>query len=167
MTSKNKQLTGVAQDAALAGVSVLSVLFLALFVSLAYFLTLDKQIAQREAAVAQMLEENRQAQASQVQRQGSVAGYETEYVPYEPMGELDSVARSSEDVLGADDEVQSAGSRADAEGFDLEEGARQVIEDGVKYLFGPPMGVERAVEVDEMSEVEEVGVEEEVVDLSE
>lgn len=68
---------GPAQDGLLAMISVLSVMFLVLFVSCAYFLSLGATLAARDAATMAELQQMQQVQPAQ----GDVAGYETEYDP--------------------------------------------------------------------------------------
>lgn len=68
---------GPAHDGLLAMISVLSVMFLVLFVSCAYFLSLGSTIAARDAAT---LAELQQMQVDQPV-EGDVAGYEIEYEP--------------------------------------------------------------------------------------
>lgn len=68
---------GPAQDGILAMISVLSVMFLVLFVSCAYFLTYGAQVAAQEAYVAAEIARMRQ----QVPPIPDVAGYQTDYDP--------------------------------------------------------------------------------------
>lgn len=68
------------KDALLALISTLSVVFVILFFSIAYFLTLRSDIVRREAYVEQLLAEQRQLDMVRAQKmvEGSVAGAETE-----------------------------------------------------------------------------------------
>ncbi len=72
--------TSQEKDALLALISTLTVVFVVLFFSIAYFVTLRTDVTRREAAVEQMLAEQRQIdqlRAAQPQA-GNVAGAATE-----------------------------------------------------------------------------------------
>ena len=74
-----KEADIVAQDGVLAMVSVLSVMFLVLFVSCAYFLTLRSQIIAQDAnTMSELALLDREASV-----RGNVAGYATEEPVYE------------------------------------------------------------------------------------
>jgi hypothetical protein len=68
---------GPAQDGILAMISVLSVMFLVLFMSCAYFLTYRAEVVAQEAYVTTELARIRQ----QVPSVPNVAGYQTDYDP--------------------------------------------------------------------------------------
>ena len=69
--------TSQEKDALLALISTLTVVFVVLFFSIAYFLTLRVEVTRREAAIEQELAAQR-VRDQQFAQQGHVAGAETE-----------------------------------------------------------------------------------------
>jgi Na+-transporting methylmalonyl-CoA/oxaloacetate decarboxylase gamma subunit len=64
-------------DALLALISTLTVVFIVLFISLAYFMTFRTTLEGQEAYIDQLVEEMKST-AQQAPANGSVAGYETD-----------------------------------------------------------------------------------------